>query len=686
MYGVKYKVPFKTISDRDSVVILEEKGYTGSVIELIAGGTPFIIDTDQSDLLTPIRSSTATLAVVGSDYLQDLYANDPQGIRVTCEVDGEVKWLGYLLPDTFSQDFTHPEFVYEMECVDALSVLKHVEFDIEEGFISFYSIIRNAQRHAGLGSIFLSNSVRVSGLDSFFDLEIASANFYDELGQAMTYYDVLEEIAKYAGCVFTTYRGDLYLLDYAAIRMGFNTYETHQILGNKRVFVQLSDNKTVTDYKGTGTKLSRIAGKNKATVNCSLYEIDNILPQFDNEGSVPFSIVGIDHMQRFEETFKVGKSTQKWIGLVRYYSQPKYTFYAYHSYTGTPTETDGAPNLLGSIGSLFVRTTEFEEENTPAKLNMSDEVQVKMFLNNSNQHLRGSKILSIKSERQSIFHKDVWFCVNMQFKLTKDIWNKQFNEMELLLSNDITLYLKVGFRIGEYFYNGSVWTTTPSTFTVPVSYKKGEKILNIYKGVDDKNTYDKGLGDLSGFIFKAPDFSVIGDCELTIYTPDSTEFSGLIAGGGMVAPMQYMYYKDISFSYGIPDESSIYSDYMDSSDKKDVIYENEIGDYIEEADDIDLKICTNVDKKLAYSSVLKNKDFLNEIITDTYGSGVAETILVKRIVGLFSKPRFVIDPVLENNAKPYTIFTEPHLNKKFMNAGGEEDVKMESTRYNLIEI
>lgn len=686
MYGVKYTVPFKTLSGKDSVVTLEERGYAGSVIELTAGGTPFTINTDQSDLLTPIRSSTATLSVVGSDYLQDLYTNDPQGIRVKCEVDGEVKWLGYLLPDTFSQDFTHPEFEYEMECVDALSTLKHVEFDVEEGFISFYAIIRTAQSHAGLGSIFLSNSVRVSGLDSFFDLEIASANFYDELGQAMTYYDILEEIAKYAGCVFTTHEGDLYLLDYAAIRMGFNTYETHQILGNKRVFVQLSDNKTVDNYKGTGAKISRIAGKNKATVNCSLYEIDNILPQFDNEGSTPFSMAGFDHMQRFGETIKVGKSTQEWVGLVRYYRQPKYTFYAYYSYNGTPIETDGSPSYLGSFGSLFVRTTEFEEANTPSKLNMADEVQVKMFLNDSNQHLRGSKILSIKSEKQSIFHKDVWFCVNMQFKLTKDIWNKQFYEMDFSASKDITLYLKVGFRIGEYFYNGSVWTTTPSTFTVPVTYKKGEKVLNLYKGIDNKNTYDKGLGDLSGFIFKAPDFSVIGDCELTIYTPDSTEFSGFITGGGAIAPMQYMYYKDISFSYGIPDVASIYSDYMGSSDKKDVIYENEIGEYIEEADEVDLRICTNVDKKLAYSSVLKNRDFLDEIITDTYGSGVAETILVKRIVGLYSKPRFVIDPVLENNAKPYTVFTEPHLGKEFMYAGGEEDVKMESTRFNLIEM
>ena len=118
-----------------------------------------------------------------------------------------------------------------------------------------------------------------------------------------------------------------------------------------------------------------------------------------------------------------------------------------------------------------------------------------------------------------------------------------------------------------------------------------------------------------------------------------------------------------------------------------MIYENVIeGDYVEEADEIDLKICTNPDGKLALSSVLDGNNFLDEIVTDVFGTGQAEEILLRRVVSMFSKPRFVIDPILENNAKPYTKFTEPHLNKQFLVAGGEENVKMERMQYNLIEL
>ena len=41
----------------------------------------------------------------------------------------------------------------------------------------------------------------------------------------MTYYEVLEQIATFAGCCWTPYEDDLYFLDYQAIRSGYNSYK-----------------------------------------------------------------------------------------------------------------------------------------------------------------------------------------------------------------------------------------------------------------------------------------------------------------------------------------------------------------------------------------------------------------------------------------------------------------------------
>ena len=180
-YGIKYKVPFKTASEIACEIQIAEKNYVGNSVELIAGSTPISISYQQGDLLSPIRASSATVQVYGSDYLQDLYSSDPQGVKVTLLRNGLVSWIGFLTPDTFSQDFSSPEFIYELECVSALSTLKYKEFDLTDDFVTFWDIVDEARSQAGYNDVYYTNSVKAETSD-YFALKIASANFYDELG------------------------------------------------------------------------------------------------------------------------------------------------------------------------------------------------------------------------------------------------------------------------------------------------------------------------------------------------------------------------------------------------------------------------------------------------------------------------------------------------------------------------
>ncbi len=683
-YGLKYTIPFKTISEVTCEIQLSEKDFVGEPVELLAGADPIRIDKDKSDILYPVRSSGATIQVFGSDYLQDIYTSDPQGIQVKRIVDGAVKWMGYLTPDTFSQDFSSPNFIYEMEAVAALSTLKYKEFDLTDDFVTFREIIAQAVVYAGYEFAYLTNSVRTE-TGSYLDLEISSANFYDELGEAMTYYEALEEIAKYLGCCFTPYGADLYLLDYAAIRAGYNSYT--KLDGLTGTTVTLSDAKTVTNYKGTGAKISRIAGKNKATVNCSLYEIKNILPDFSDEKTVIKSTTPIETIPK---TVTVAGKSVAYTGIIRYYTQPRYTFYnqVWGGSSFIENEGDRLTNP-GSIGSVFVRTTSFQDDQRPSTLNFSNEVMIKNYIpdpvNPNTQVLEltgNNRIIKLNSDSRALYHKNVYFCLSAEIKFNRE----KFDPVESSVHKfgaDAVINIPVKFRIGKYYYNGTTWTETESKFNLPVDVKKGDSVLGRYFKVRDTNDFTLGIGDVSGFIVKAPDFNVIGDCEVTFYY-FTTGQTNIIAN-------EYSYMKNLVFAYGIPDEQSIYGDWVDKDSKNDLIYENVIeGDYIEEAEEIDLKICTNPDGKLALSSVITgdagSETFLTSLVTDVYGTGMAEHILLARVTDLYNSPRYVIDPTLANDAKPYTLFTEPHLNRTFAVAGGEEDVKMESCTYNLIEI
>lgn len=676
MYGVKYKVPYKTISGKDSVVTLEERGYTGHIIELVAGGDPFIVDIDRSDLLTPIRSSTATLSVLGSDYLQDLYANDPQGIRITHTVNGDTAWIGYLLPDTFSQDFSSPEFVFEVEAVAAISALKYKEFDLTDDFVTFRQIIEKAVEYSGYKATYLTNAVRAK-TGKFYDLKISSSNFFDELGEAMFYYEVLEEMAKYLGCCFTPFGEDLYLLDFAAIRRGFNSYT--KLEGATVTDVTLSDAKMVDNYRGTGAKISRIAGKNKAKVRSSLYEIKNILPSYDGEGTTYLT------MEDFEETLSEGKDNVTYKGIMRYFQQPRFSFYKYIAGDrNSPYIMDGrTPD--DDTGACFVKTAEYRMDDIPSRINMVDELQVKLNRNFDEavggKHLwQEDKILSIISNEKILIHGDVWFCINLQVKEGSEKWSK--SESQWRIKRDHVSKQRAEFRVGDYYYNGAGWSTTPASFYMDISMKEGDALYGEYRNIDNTNTFDKGIGDLQGYTFKAPDFPLMGECELTLYA-----YYSEAAWPTFDLYTKYLYYKNIKVSYGIPNMQSIYGDWVDEDSTNDALYENEIDEgYIDEAETIDLKICTNTDSKLALSSVIEGEEFLKTLYSDVYGVDQPEYLLLDRVIDMFGKPRFVIDPTLEATAKPYTLFTEPHLNKQFLLAGGEIDAKRESATYNLIEL
>ncbi|HCB89125.1 MAG TPA: hypothetical protein DEP71_07580 [Porphyromonadaceae bacterium] len=676
---LKYIIPFKTLSNISCEIRLEEANYSGEPIELKAGAVPFSIQIDESDLITPVRSSGATIEVYGSDYLHDLYTSDPQGIKVTLLAGGVVKWLGYLTPDTFSQDFSSPEFIYEMEAVAAFSTLKYKKFDLTADFVSFMDIVNKAIEYSGYSGYYLTTSV-MAGSESYYSLKIPSANFYDELGDPMTYYEAMEEIAKYGVLLTWVPFGDkLYLIDYKAQREGYNSYLTEDGA------VTLSDIKDVRDYRGTGAKISRIPGKNKATVNSSLYEIKDLIPEFDDAKSSVFSI---DPMTEYTDVIKINKENVEYRGIIRRYNQPKFTFFHYAN--GNPAYPIDAvsPPILTSTGSGFVRTAEFRTDSPPSSLSMKNEVQVKMALGYSSAaagYLKNtSPVIRFKSEKQVLVHKNVWFCLGLSFRYAHMEWAKDITGLDYSSKSDIVIQQRAKLRIGEYYYNGSSWVKRDSTFSAPVTIKKKSGLLSTTFSIDNKNTYDKGLGDLTGYVFKAPYFPVIGDVELTIYaTPPPI----IVLNPIYKDFIQYMYYSDIELAYSIPDESSIYGDWVDKDSKNDIVYENEISyDYVEEADDIELKICTNPDGKLALSSVMKGNDFLTEVTHPVYGTGKPENLILLKMTDIYGSPRFAISPTLKNDAKPYSVYIEPHLNRVYMVAGGEEDVKMESCTYNLIEL
>ena len=704
-YGTKYKVPFKSISDTDYEILIDVQDYTGAITELTGGATPITIETDSDDVLAPIRASKATVSVYGSDYLQDLYTSNPQGIKVRLMKGTDLEWLGFMTPDTFSQDFSRLEFIYDMECVSALNTLKYKKFAETGSKITFLQLIKNAALLAGYTELYLTTAITdASSGNVYANSSVAVANFYDELGEAMNYYEILEEVAKYLVCsTFVPYKNALYLLDYKAIRNGLNQYYKYNpATTDAPLTVTLSHVVSTQDlgYTGTGATLSRIAGKNKATVNCSLYEVENVIPEFDDEQTT------FSRVENYTETYTEGKETVTKKGIIRYFNQPKFTFYKYQFSEGVTIITEHTdPIALTEIGSCFVRTTDYDNANKPVKLEFENEVLVRAWDSigdAATKHIpfNTGKVITMKSERYTMLNADTYMCINfgMRFLATvptmpngtgTDPFQPRIMSKDRSNSEDLLFPASCQLKCGNFIYNGTTWETLTlqnqgTVFRVDLDMKAGQPYYGTLFSVKNTNDFSTGLNELSGYIVNPPTGMIIGEIEFTINNNNLSNAAMM-----NIYNTRYFYIKNIELGIATRDMEGIYGDWVKDGQKNDVIYENLISnDYVEEADEIDLKICTAQEGKICYSSTLTATGYQGYIKSLSLNkTDIAENLILEKVVSIFSKPRFVINPTVKNGLKPYSLVTDGGLaGVSFVYCGGEEDILMESVTTNLIQL
>ncbi len=699
MYGQIYTLPFKSIEENDYLVVIEKDGFTGTSTELTGSTSPFTVETSLDSPLSTYRLSTATLKIFGGDYLQNLFTPNPQGVRVKLLKNGFVEWIGFVTNDVYSQDYSNIEFEYEIELVNPLSTLKYKKFNKTSDTITLYQLIIDAIKYTNseIRKLYLSTSVTNELNQNIYELIFTvSDNYIDEQDEPMNYYEILEEIAKYLCLTITIDKDSVYFLDYTGISKGFNQYYEYTFDSSYNVIktqnpVTLINSTTIQtlDYSGNSSTLQINSGKNKAKVTCSLYDIDKVLSKLDDEFSEYVS------MKEIPVTVEENKKDVTYIGLIRYFRQPKYDFYHYAN--GDPANGSDipvhTPLANNDLGAQFVKTTYYNIDDIPAKLSFVNEIQVKL-TNSKYDAMIGKtlditdKVFSMKSKDNISTFKDVWFCISLQFKRN---WGSEFAdvlEKTLKFDGDYTIYQRAMFRIGNYYWNGTEWTTTETQFRMPVRIKKNDLVFNNYKTLQNTNTFDKGLGDLEGYTFKAPDFPLTGECEFTLYPQERADYNSFSSDTNDYNP--YIYYKDIQISYGIPNISSIYDDWKDQN--SDIVYENVISDeYVEESDEVELKICTFPDNytKLCYSATYSGNEFLKVVkyipldIIDK-----PEVVLINKIVNYYSTPKYQVNvPVINKQIYPYTLITDSNLaGKKFIYAGNEIDYEFEKNTITIIEI
>lgn len=319
--AVHWQVKFKSLrADELYTVSIYDDSYTGNPIQLKGGAQPFETSEDISDdWFLPVRTQSGYLRFIddgkdasgntlnSTDTWLYMIPEDAKSRKVVLtDHNGNVKWQGYLQPQTFSGQIYEDVQEREFPIVCSLSVLGGIEPTLSDGLITFAGLLVSVLSETGINY----DRVYFQGTDPIYWLgkKIDWSNFAefdDEHHRIAKYtcFEILQEICKFWGWTCRTYGSNLYFVspeeqfDVDFIYMTLQDLDGIDIGYYPQYYTEQWDaNDTDTEiYASVDNRLEILRGIKKATVRCDFNKREEIISVPFDEISEEFRAIGVDY-------------------------------------------------------------------------------------------------------------------------------------------------------------------------------------------------------------------------------------------------------------------------------------------------------------------------------------------------------------------------------------------------------
>ncbi len=680
-YGTIYTLPFRSRKEDVCLVEIQKEGYTGRGIELTGSGeAPFSIEIADDDFLyVPVRFSTATIRVVGADYLQSLYSTGYRQYRVIFKRAGMVTWCGFIKPELYTQDYSGTIFELELECISAMSVLEYIDYktknEAKRGFVTLWELLtrcvsesRGCYSNVYIPHVYAKDKSNYTAWTNVLkDMMISEQNFFDEDDKPMKLKEVLEEICKFLNWTCVDWRGDLYFVDvdhagdYYKYALDFSAYTT---VRGSTVNVQ-----KVT-FSGDNHTLDILGGYNKVTVKDSNYPVGNLLPEESYEDA---------------KVLSSRLNTNKDRKCYRQFLYPKnWNMYLYDGDT-VITNDDlelrayDAHKLIGGIQERYCNYKIVDGKPDISDYSFTNVIQARCLGAVGDLSMIGglellTKIMDFKGA-SSVYESGA-FAVSGSYKTIAD--------MDLIpWDNSRGTYMPLAacqLRIGNKYYGSTnglapfAWSANPNYFfRLPASEENNKARLD-YVSIENQKTIYMPYKGVSGVIIPI-DTLLYGELEFTLYA--SKIHNAIFINGFLL--------KDFSFKYGKSTEAE------KTADNTDRYYENVVNeDYINELDEIEFKISSYNNDGACYSKVMLGDNYLTDNLYSCIEQKLVrpEEHLIRRVINQYGYTKTKLTQVLidDEAITPITTITDKFQpNKRFTITGGTIDFAMNQFNCKMIE-
>ena len=643
--GVRYRIPFKDCDNTSYEVLISREDYTGEPTILIGAPSCFVVSgTDEDFIYTPIRTSTATITVLDSDLLLDLYSINNQYASVKLYKEGELEWTGYIKPEQFTQPYVPYVQTISVECISAAATLEHIKYNkqTDSGYINLYDVLRLviSSMSGGYKGVYMPK-VYGDGVDALENITLCEENFITKENSLL---EVLEAVCKFLNWTLFDINGYLYFVDSdwsGAYRLYDEALEYYtEVRGNNLLLQDIG-------FKGSSSNtLDVVPGYNKASVKSVNNVFDEVIEEED--------IDSLKTIQTWEwnETPK-----EDALYVVRKYKEPKLWKLYYYDWDMNPitdiSNLDISWDVLGGVllSENKYRVTEKNGEWIPKEKEFTwdniIQVRFSVFMNKNDRY----KLISLKGVN-SVW-KDGAFGLNM------DIVYATGNELVYWAQTVIATYFHFTLRIGEYYYNGESWVKGETKFRVYHNVNTAKGYQSLESNLNALMPY-KGL---SGYVIPLPDDKVLkGELELTMYMNNPAD--GTIQG---------YFIKDLRLEYAKKE------DVNDEGEKGDRLYENVVNEsYMSECQEITFDIGSYNADGATYSKALYGDNFLmDNLYCAVVGENIRpEELMIRRIVNRYEVTKIKLTEAIRMTSaiNPLTILSERSMpNMNFRLTSGEWD-------------
>ena len=201
-YGDKYYGSFKDYYDRTVLITIYEKDYSGTSSEMKLAGANIEYNGSDQNLYEPIMSSTLNVDIVSETDFQyiELYTADAKKYKVIVTIDSDTHWIGFLIPDLFSEPYTCAPYITRIVATDGLKSLESIDWYVK-GVYSQASVISFCLNQIELGrdiieaiNVYEENH-NVTNNDSAINQTFIDCDIY----KGLTFYEALEDILNLYG-------------------------------------------------------------------------------------------------------------------------------------------------------------------------------------------------------------------------------------------------------------------------------------------------------------------------------------------------------------------------------------------------------------------------------------------------------------------------------------------------------